>query len=98
MRIFSISFALMVYDVIIFAVVSAVLLALYQGAGELSSYGIMLHSVVGGLFIFLSRFLWKIYRQIWRYGGIQCYIRLLWADTFAMCLYFGVDKIGRAHV
>lgn len=93
MRIFSISFALMVYDVIIFAVVSAVLLALYQGAGELSSYGIMLHSVVGGLFIFLSRFLWKIYRQIWRYGGIQCYIRLLWADTFAMCLYFGVDKL-----
>ena len=32
------------------------------------------------------RILFRAYRQIWRYGGIQCYIKLLAADGIAFIL------------
>lgn len=91
-RFFAISFSLITYDVIIFIIAASLMLAFYQGAGALDDYGVMLHSVVAAVIIFGSRLMWNIYRQIWRYGGIQCYIRLLLADGIAMCLYLAVDK------
>ena len=33
--------------------------------------------------MFLARFFGNIYKQIWRYGGIQCYIRLLIVDAIS---------------
>ena len=33
-----------------------------------------------------------IYRQIWRYGGIQCYIRLILADAAGCVLYLALEK------
>ncbi|WP_200810419.1 polysaccharide biosynthesis protein [Anaerovibrio lipolyticus] len=69
------------------------MLAFYQGAGRLDDYGIMLHIALAAIIIFGSRLMWNIYRQIWRYGGIQCYIRLLLADGLAMCLYLAIDEL-----
>ena len=40
------------------------------------------------LCVFSCRFLLDIYRQIWRYGGIQSYIRLLASDGLACVLYY----------
>ncbi|WP_197019556.1 polysaccharide biosynthesis protein [Anaerovibrio lipolyticus] len=92
-RFLNISFSLITYDAIIYLVVASLMLAFYQGAGRLDNYGIILHSVVAAIIIFGSRLMWNIYRQIWRYGGIQCYIRLLLADGIAMFLYLAVDKL-----
>jgi len=92
-RFFTISFSLITYDAIIYLVVAALMLAFYQGAGRLDEYGVFLHTVVAAVIIFGSRLMWNIYRQIWRYGGIQCYIRLLLADGIAMCLYLAVDEL-----
>ena len=36
--------------------------------------------------IFVCRFVGGIYQQVWRYGGIQCYIRLLFVDGVAFVL------------
>ena len=90
---FTISLSLLTYDIFIFAVVAALMLAFYQGAGKLVDYGIFLHSVVAAILIFCSRLVWNIYRQIWRYGGIQCYIRLLLADGISMCFYLFLDEL-----
>lgn len=92
-RFFTISFSLITYDAIIYLVVAALMLAFYQGAGRLDDYGVILHSTVAAVIIFGSRLMWNIYRQIWRYGGIQCYIRLLLADGIAMCLYLAIDEL-----
>lgn len=92
-KFFTISFSLITYDVIIFCVVASLMLAFYQGAGRLDDYGIVLHSIIAAVIIFGSRLIWNIYRQIWRYGGIQCYIRLLLADGISMCFYLALDEL-----
>ena len=34
-----------------------------------------------------------MYRQIWRYGGIQCYIRLLFVDAAAFFVNLAIERI-----
>lgn len=85
----SIRWMLVLYDLIVFAVVDILLLAIYDG---LSTKGIILHTVTALVLIFMCRFIGNIYRQIWRYGGIQCYIRLLITDTIAFLIYFIISN------
>ncbi len=92
-KFFTISLSLIAYDAIIYFVAAGLMLAFYQGAGRLDDYGVILHTVVAAVIIFGSRFWWNIYRQIWRYGGIQCYIRLLLADGLAMVVYLTIDEL-----
>ena len=81
---------LVLYDLIVFALVDTLLLVIYDG---LTDKGIMIHTVISVMSIFMCRFIGNIYRQIWRYGGIQCYIRLLLTDGIAFLLYFSFSKI-----
>ncbi len=84
----NIRWMLVLYDTVILALVDLLLLFFYQGAGYLDLIGSITHSLVSFAIVFLFRFVWKIYSQIWRYGGIQCYIRLLASDGCAFILYF----------
>lgn len=84
---------LVFYDLIIFMFADLVLFVLYQGGGNLSTRGMLMQSLLAFFFIFGCRFVGKIYRQIWRYGGIQCYIRLLMADLVAGLLYMVIGQM-----
>lgn len=84
---------LVFYDLIIFMFADLVLFVLYQGGGNLSTRGMLMQSLLAFSFIFGCRFVGKIYRQIWRYGGIQCYIRLLMADFVAGLLYMVIEQM-----
>ena len=86
-------FTLSVYDIIIFCLVDLTLLVIYRSAGELDGAGIFVHSVLAFIFIFGCRIIGKVYRQIWRYGGIQCYIRLLTMDVIACILYTALEQM-----
>lgn len=83
---------LVIYDLLIFLIVDAILFVVYQGAGELNPTGVLIQSSIALIVIFGARFLGKIYRQIWRYGGIQCYIKLLAADAIAFCTYLIIER------
>lgn len=84
---------LVFYDLIIFMFADLVLFVLYQGGGNLSTRGMLMQSLLAFFFILGCRFVGKIYRQIWRYGGIQCYIRLLMADLVAGLLYMVIEHL-----
>lgn len=84
---------LVIYDIVMFLVADLILFGLYQGSRGLNQTGLLQQSIMAFIFIFGSRFVGKVYRQIWRYGGIQCYIRLLAADVIGGILYFLVEKI-----
>ena len=43
--------------------------------------------------IFAARLIGNVYGQIWRYGGIQCYIRLLFTDVIAFLIYLTLEMI-----
>ena len=79
------------YDLIMYAVVAAILLLLYGGMDKLSTIGILQQVCLSVLCIFVARLIGKVYGQVWRYGGIQCYIRLLFTDTIAFIVYLCLE-------
>ena len=78
----NIRWTLVGYDLIVYALVAVILLVLYGGMDKLSTVGIFQQVGLSVLCIFTARLIGKIYGQVWRYGGIQCYIRLLFTDSF----------------
>lgn len=89
----NIRWMLVLYDLIIYAVVTAGLLILYNGVDKLDTAGILQQVCLSVVCIFIARFFGKIYGQVWRYGGIQCYIRLLIIDTIAFMVYLCLELL-----
>lgn len=83
MKKFNIRWQLVIYDILILALTDLILLVLYKGHENLSAVGIASQAALSFVCIFAARVIGNIYHQIWRYGGIQCYIRLLFVDGFA---------------
>ena len=85
------------YDLIMYAVVAAILLLLYGGIDKLSTIGILQQVCLSVLCIFAARLIGKVYGQVWRYGGIQCYIRLLFTDSIAFVAYLCLELLLPIH-
>ena len=86
-NILKIRWTLVLYDIIILAFSEVLLLAVYRGTENLGYTDILTHSVLAAACVLIGRFICNVYRQIWRYGGVQCYIRLLFSDALAFLLY-----------
>ena len=84
---------LMFYDILILLVVDLLLLVLYRSDDGLSWRGILAHGSITFVCVLAARITGGIYRQIWRYGGIQCYIRLLIVDGCAFTVNLLLAKI-----
>lgn len=108
MKKINIRWMLIVYDILILAIIDIVLLGLYRSTEALSVNGVLMHSAISFACIFVIRLIGNIYRQIWRYGGIQCYIRLLFVDLLAFLvnlivemtlpLFFRIEQITFARL
>ena len=82
---------LVVYAIWLLFVVDLLLLVFYRSNEELSLDGIVLHAGISFVCVFTARIFGSIYRQIWRYGGIQCYIRLLIVDAIAFAATLAIE-------
>jgi len=82
---------LALYDALILLFVDIVLLGMYRSIEELSVNGVLTHGLISFVCIFTARILGSIYQQIWRYGGIQCYIRLLLVDGIAFTVNLVIE-------
>lgn len=87
----NIRWQLVIYDVFILIMVDLLLLAL--SGSKLSILGMVIQGAIGFVAVFASRLLGSIYSQIWRYGGIQCYIRLLFTDAIAFVVTLIIERI-----
>ena len=87
------SMLLILYDLVIMTGCWFVLSFVYSGTGgiELKDKLIILGIFV--LTVYLSRFVFRIYKQIWRYGGIQVFIKLIMSDALAFCVLFVVLRV-----
>ncbi len=81
---------LVLYDLIVFLIADFLLLFVYD---RLPTAAILEHTIIAGVIILICRFVGGIYKQIWRYGGIQCYIRLLLTDGVAFLVYYIVRNV-----
>ena len=87
----NIRWQLVIYDALILFLVDLLLLG-FSGS-ELSASGMMIQGAIGFVAVFASRLLGSIYSQIWRYGGIQGYIRLLFPDTIAFMVTWIIERL-----
>lgn len=84
---------LVVYDLLVYELSAVLLLGLYGGNDKLSISGMLQQMVLALLCVFSIRLIGNVYGQIWRYGGIQCYIRLLYTDAIAFFVYLILELL-----
>ena len=86
---------LLVYDFLFYTGVLWISYLLYKPDGEffLPPLQLLWHYLLGCGIVLFSRFLFKVYAQIWRYGGVQSYLRLILADTVALVVYHTLQSI-----
>ncbi len=97
MKKFYIRWQLLIYDIIILLGVEGLLLFVYQDA-VLSLPGKLLQIALTLACVVAARSVGSIYRQVWRYGGIQCYIRLLVVDGCAFLANLALERFLPEHV
>ncbi len=99
MKKFYIRWQLVLYDIVIFAIASFVMLVLYRSTAPLSPQAILSQAALSFACVFTARMVGGIYQQIWRYGGIQSYIRLLTMDGLAFLANLVLERLlPLAHI
>ena len=81
-----IRWALVFYDSII-TIGIEILFLLFYGGSKLDLMSFITHGVVELFAIIGVRFAFNIYRTIWRYGGIQNYMKMMISDGVAFIIY-----------
>ena len=100
----SVRWMLVVYDIICFFAVDFIFLVLDSGKNKLTIGGIVTHALLSGLCILVGRFAFNIYSLIWRYGGIQSYMRMFLSDGLGFVMYLTlvcvlpIEKISFARI
>ena len=84
---------LVAYDTAVLLVLELVFLKVYKGMVILDDKNILCQAIISHVCIFSARLVGKVYNQIWRYGGIQCYIRLIVSDVVGMGLCWFLNRI-----
>lgn len=88
-----------VYDVIILIFANYLMLFLYTTLRVASDEAKYFNAIASLILVFVVRIIGGIYRQIWRYGGIQCYIRLLFTDGIAFLIHWaGISVLSQNQV
>ena len=81
-----IRWALVLYDSII-TIGIEILFLLFYGGTKINLMSLITHGVVELFAIIGVRFAFNIYRTIWRYGGIQNYMKMMISDSVAFIIY-----------
>lgn len=89
----NIRWMLVLYDLIVYAIIAIILLVIHGGTDKLTTIGILQQVALSVFCIFVIRILGKVYGQVWRYGGVKCYIRLICTDSIAFLLYLCLELL-----
>ena len=89
----NIRWMLVMYDLVVYGLSAVLLLGLYGGNDKPSILGMLQQMILALICVFSVRLIGNVYGQIWRYGGIQCYIRLLYTDAIAFFAYLILEFI-----
>lgn len=87
----TIRWQLVIYDFFILILVDLLLLV-FSGV-NLSVAGTVEQVALSFACIFGMRMVGDVYRQIWRYGGIQCYIKLITVDAVAFLAIYACERL-----
>lgn len=81
------------YDLIIYTAFFGFTMFLWGAEVTYEPWSLILHFALNAASLTVFRFIFKVYRQIWRYGGIQGYIRMLLSDFSGASVFYAVILI-----
>lgn len=90
---FKIRWLLVFYDLLMFCIAAYTFLWHYREDGFLAGKDAVFHTMIALACVFIPRFVGGTYRQIWRYGGVECYMHLILVDTLGGVAYFAIDHL-----
>ena len=89
--IFTVRWMLVLYDLILCFGTAVILLRFPYFIKNSTWPQIFAHAGLATITILVLRFAWKVYNQIWRYGGVQSYIAVMCADGCATFTYYTIQ-------
>ncbi len=85
---------LVVYDLIIYVIAELLIIGLHISTDPVyTTTGVLSQMIVGFVCIFGMRFAFNIYRQVWRYGGMGAYLKLILSDVCGGVLYLILENL-----
>lgn len=84
---------LVLYDAIIIVLVEVFMLLIYKGNDAIALKDATEHGLVAMITVITARYIFHVYRDILRYGGVQSYIRLMCADAAAFIVYYALTGV-----
>lgn len=91
---FSIRWMLLFYDVLIFTAVLALSFTpyMFRESATFEWFDVLWHFLIGLGSIVICRLLLHVYGQIWRYGNVGSFLRLMAADGIAFVIYYLLQR------
>ena len=83
----TIRWALVIYDFLIYVATAVLLFVIYKGSSYMTSQNKWIQLILAYVFIMLFRSIFRIYGLVWRYGGIQSYLKLMLSDFCAFIAF-----------
>ena len=85
---------LAIYDLIIALFMCYFVLYVYQyDLGKFISFNeVFTYGLLFTLLVFIFRIVFKVYKQIWRYGNATSYLRLIISDVSAMFVFYIISE------
>ncbi len=84
---------LVAYDVLILLLTAFFSRLTRLDGGSISERKFICMTVLFALCVIGARIIGDVYRQIWRYGGIQCYIRLVASDACGFAAFLAISAL-----
>ena len=85
---------LLLYDVIVYAIAVLLLVLLHPSEDVAFTMNVVIANAIAGFVcIFGARFVFDVYRQIWRYGIMEAYTRLFFADVVGGILFIILSRV-----
>ena len=89
-----IKWRLVIYDVLLFTIISVLFLLVHPSSEHVFSWQeILIHTLAGLIPIILMRLLFMVYYQVWRYGGEGAFMRLVVADFAGYLVWFFIEQM-----
>ena len=89
------SFYLFIYDLVILGFSCFLILYMYLHIKNkyFTSSQMWFQIVLLSIVLFICRYSFNIYKQVWRYGDVQSYLRLMISDGVATVVFYFIERI-----
>lgn len=90
----TVRWALVIYDLFVMGAAAVVVFLFMHGAEGMNRTGLIMNLCLFCACIFAARLIGNVYKQIWRYGGTQGYVRMIFTEAVGFVAYFIISRMS----